>query len=945
MDALGSWSDTTFAAPKPYDPGADKSFLETAFSGGTHGIGEVYDAAKSAAELTSGALTLRDVRSNIYDDLSRQVKAATGVELDNPTAIGQAQAPNIAELVRQRTASGLGADGAIPDFMAQRERDLMDQVRALKQQQPGKMLGVDVDTPIEDRMKQRFSASADALARAKDDTGLNPILRFGAETLGSMVGSRGDPLFWASFALPAGGFGANVATRIGTAALLQGGGMAALSATQQPAQQALREKVGLAPNAGEQILEAGLGGALIGGGLRGAHEMLAPIIQRIIGGSAKPADYAAAAEAGVHVDEPTQQAIAQEAEAVRAHSETFSHPDTVPDQTASTAFFEGLSHAENPDAPPPLVDRSVPKGTTDALARELVDKTQSPGEAIDALKAHDLNYEPAVYDQKISERARALAPDTFTAADVLDSRIASLRGQIAEAVNGPPPAAPANGRVDLLQGQLSGVQRQLDAITGKRRSSPRAIALREQAAALGDEIAAARAEAANALAANAALAQDRIQAMRLHLNDTISDRARMGPEIAAARAAAEREAALLGVKRGAIESALASDDPHLRDLGRLASLGDDALKIVRQGEVEPVHGAIVAGTTLDEAKQAQLLSVIKEAKPESVEEARQVVTEHLAAEAAPEAAVARMGAPAPIKRTMPKRAELSLLETLAWHGLAPNEDLRRIFDGNPFVPGFGRLFRKSGGLPLDHAFDLAKDRGYLHDPADYAGGTATLRHNDLFDLMAKEARGQKQWPIGYVPPVKVDKTAERLFAKELKALRKTIGKHVGTPDGGALDDAILGDAAVRMHLGEHTDPVAAWDAAAVAYERDVMSNSARVDAAYEARIHDTGPIPGFDFPEVSADARPAPQPGEGLAQGSREEPGSGGVPAGSGEQARQYGGPDPMAAGLQAGDAGMIDRIPVVREDGTTGFMRRDDIARAAERERWMSDVIKACKD
>jgi len=817
MDTFANWSDTSFAEPKPFDPDADRTFLERAktFVTGTHGVGEAFDAARSQAELVAGAHNLRDVRSNIYDDIISQVREASGVNLESPLDNGWPQQQQIAQLRRDREAAGFNistsAEDAAAGFFAQREADFMQQLRDLKQQQPDKMLGIDVDTPISERIAQRFAAANEGLAKASADPQLGGLPQFAAETLGSMLGSRGDPNFWYSWALPGGGAGKAAWSRIGSAALTQGLGMAGMTALQQPATQALRAQAGIESNALEEIASAGLGGALIGGG---AHVVLSealPALRRVLAGNAKPGDFEAAAAAGVHVDEPTQQAIAQEAEAAKAHAETLKAPETVPEGTAQTAFAEGLTHAENPDAPPPLVDRPVPPGTTDALAREIVGKAENPGAALDALRA-----EP-----------------------------------------------------------------------------------------------------------------------------------------------------------NAVESALASDDPELRDMGRVASLGDEAFALVKSGEVDPLHGAIVAGSADDPAMQAELMSLLKRIEPFDVEDARQIVANHLAAGAAPEAAAARVGA----KRAPPPRT-LSLLEFLAWKGLAETPELHQIFDGNPAVPFFGRLFR-SGGLSIDEAIQAAKENGYLFDPADFSRGERTLTPNHLYDLLEREAVGQKVWAAGETPEERAFNQARKAEAeREIGAYRKQIRQAVRAPEGEKLDQAILDDAALRLHYGEHTDPLAAWDAAAVDHERALSSIIERFDA-HEAS-HDA--FPGFDLPEIQADAGRASRASEIPAPESRAGPEPEGTAAGPGEPVGANGAADrvasePVAAGLSEnnrppgeyaplpaegetvissprpateniGHAGdMLNQVPVARPDGTVAFLSRADLGRAAERERWMGDVISACKD
>ena len=90
----------------------------------------------------------------------------------------------------------------------------------------------------------------------------------------------------------------------------------------------------------------------------------------------------------------------------------------------------------------------------------------------------------------------------------------------------------------------------------------------------------------------------------------------------------------------AIASALASEDPALRDTGRLATLDDVILDKVRAGDVDAAHAAIVAATTSDPVQQASALAAIAEARPTSPADVRTVVSDHVAAARAPSSAIA-----------------------------------------------------------------------------------------------------------------------------------------------------------------------------------------------------------------------------------------------------------------------------------------------------------------
>ena len=108
---------------------------------------------------------------------------------------------------------------------------------------------------------------------------------------------------------------------------------------------------------------------------------------------------------------------------------------------------------------------------------------------------------------------------------------------------------------------------------------------------------------------------------------------------------------------------------------------------------------------------------------------------------------------APVKNRGPRGRDpetYSLLEYLASRGgLRPSPELQTIFDGNPFIPGFGRLIRKTG-KSLDSAWEAAtRDASYINDASDRAGREAKTSVPDLLRLIEEEARGNKQYQVGY----------------------------------------------------------------------------------------------------------------------------------------------------------------------------------------------------
>jgi hypothetical protein len=91
---------------------------------------------------------------------------------------------------------------------------------------------------------------------------------------------------------------------------------------------------------------------------------------------------------------------------------------------------------------------------------------------------------------------------------------------------------------------------------------------------------------------------------------------------------------------------------------------------------------------------------------------------------------------APVKRH-------GLFHFLAWNGgLRPDPELRVIFDtSNPHPSRVGKLIRKSG-MSLDRAREACIAEGFLQDH-ECREHEPTI--NDLLELIAAEARGQKQY--------------------------------------------------------------------------------------------------------------------------------------------------------------------------------------------------------
>lgn len=808
MISLYGDNPDAFGKPKPYDPAESASWLEKlgAYGKGAFEVADeygrkrlgldplpgrasqdvaaIFDAAERQQRLAKSVNSAAQARNEVFDDIIARVKSVTGVSLDNPEFLTFARPTGF----NAQTRAALEEGQSVDERRAAARAEFFERAKELRNQFPD-LAGLDLDTPLDQQARQRaFAAEATALKQgARDD--INPFSQLMAELGGGIYGARKDPAFWLAFAAP-GSQAATAPARIIMNGVIQGGTMAALTAAEQPAIQAWRSEVGLKAGFGEAVAEtllAAVFGAVPGMGISAAIE-LAPRMGRILKGRGGDADFKAAREAGLFIDDETRAAAKTAAEAQAAHDEILKAPAGVSRESAGEKFSEGLAHAADPDAPIPLGDIRVPRGTTDKEARAALQGIEDRWQGLDALRA----------DDKL------------------------------------------------------------------------------------------------------------------------------------------------------IRSALASEDPDLRLMGRLATLGDEALDSVRAGLVEPAHAGAVAGMTGDPARQSALMQVLREGRPADERGARELLSDAVNAMNAKASMVARMGGdarPAPKLTRGPER-ELSVFEELAYAGgLKPTADLQSILDGNPFVPGFGRLIRQDG-LDLDSALRVLKDRGYLFDPADLHGTPATLDPNHVLDLIAKEARGQRQWRLGAEPHVSQreqraqraeDRKADRAFNAELKAIETQITKAVKFSEAHPVDREILRDAARLMRESEGLDPHAAWDQAALDYERWLLRQSDQIPEVQNARLDESGPIPGWDIP---ADSAPTSRERHPFADAGAGEPGQAQAHAGSGEPPRAAGGPDGQApVRLDAKDP----RNHVPNPEGGAPLLR-DDLGAAGFHDGKIADILKICQ-
>jgi hypothetical protein len=224
----------------------------------------------------------------------------------------------------------------------------------------------------------------------------------------------------------------------------------------------------------------------------------------------------------------------------------------------------------------------------------------------------------------------------------------------------------------------------------------------------------------------------------------------------------------------------------------------------------------------------------------------------------------------------------SLLEFLAKNGgLRPEPDTIAIFGGkNPFIPGFGKLFRATG-KSTDRALEAAVEAGYIHDQGRISGGETQVLPEDLRNLMIEEERGNKQYKVGREgPQKKVDVDEQR------RHIDDTIDAALESQ--GEKPESLPSDRRERMiQIMQHegvSDPLEAWEQAMLEAERH-GAETGGIEAESQSKN-----IPGWDveFPNepgaAPAAGAEAKAPGE-QAAGAEVGGGARGTGGGDREQA------------------------------------------------------------
>lgn len=112
----------------------------------------------------------------------------------------------------------------------------------------------------------------------------------------------------------------------------------------------------------------------------------------------------------------------------------------------------------------------------------------------------------------------------------------------------------------------------------------------------------------------------------------------------------------IGIPRSRVESALASDDPNMRRLGQVASLGDEAYRMVKSGEIDPTVATEVGARVHDPNEQISVMREVAAGRPMNAAQAAQLTTEVMERRALPQAEHTLLGADGPVERELPTPA-------------------------------------------------------------------------------------------------------------------------------------------------------------------------------------------------------------------------------------------------------------------------------------------------
>ena len=214
------------------------------------------------------------------------------------------------------------------------------------------------------------------------------------------------------------------------------------------------------------------------------------------------------------------------------------------DLDANNPFRTGVTGDAAHNEAVATIDTQIANGDKPELPASAQTELQARTGDVFVPPANDGELPRTEYDAHVRRRAEAIDPETFTAANALDSQIADTRSRVSDedGYRGQMTAAePAGWLTKGDAARASELQSNLDALTGRRRASPAAKSMRQELDSLNEQVSAARDEA---LSRSVQKQED----LRQQLVALQSERGQLGPKVNAATKQAEAEAQAMGLK-------------------------------------------------------------------------------------------------------------------------------------------------------------------------------------------------------------------------------------------------------------------------------------------------------------------------------------------------------------------------------------------------------------
>lgn len=333
----------------------------------------MFSALADQVLYTGTAFSRDEAAEDAFNEAIDRIKRLTGVELQNPYLAGYQDEAfrRLRQLPpTQRPRAGTGQEVmAARKFAADVFQEKLAELRKANRD-------VATDLTFDPRTAAiGLAQRAEVKAQIAADKVKSPLLWGVASLAGGVYGQRRDPLFWASLVVgPSASVGKSVASRIGSAALIQGSFNAGLNALQQPLVQAWRRDIGQESGVMPAIEEVGfafLMGAIPGAGIQGGVEAvraLSPAMRRIFNRTATPAETA-------DVLRKLQPAAAKELEPLLEQAQrtveadeliAADRPNGVSPAAHDAAVIQATRHLEDPEGmPPPETARPIPPAKAD----------------------------------------------------------------------------------------------------------------------------------------------------------------------------------------------------------------------------------------------------------------------------------------------------------------------------------------------------------------------------------------------------------------------------------------------------------------------------------------------------------------------------------------------------------------------------------------------------